>query len=452
MADHDPVHDELRTLAEWTASLRPGDVPEEIRARTAVIFWDDFGAMLAARNEPELIALRAKIAESAGRAEATVFDGGNARVDRYSAALGNGSAADWCELDGGFRPVVCHAALYVLPALLAEAEATNARMTDVMTALLVGYETIARVAKAFTFPALTLHPHGGLATIGAAAGVAHLRGHDADLSASAINTAATMVLPGPFSHAVEGALVRNVWPGHCAQNGLRAVDWAEIGITGTPSSLRNVLCEIMGAEVTPERLSSGLGRDWAVTDGYHKMHACCQYAHSTVEAILEALDGRFLAAEDIQEIRVETHEKGRKLDNPAPRTTLAAKFSIQHIAAVTIASGCADADAFHARSLTDPKIAALREKVIIAPYKPQMPPPNDRPSKVTIVLSDGTHLSGECLSARGGQDRPFDRAEIVMKGRANMAGAYPDAPDRIAPVLENWTEDLRWGTLVRAFT
>jgi 2-methylcitrate dehydratase PrpD len=452
MTEYDPVFNELRNLTVWTSALRPSDVPDEIRTRTALIFWDDFAAMLAAQNEPELIALRAKIAESAGRAESTVFDGGDARVDRYSAALGNGSAADWCELDGGFRPVVCHAALYVLPALLAEAEATNASMDDVITSLLVGYESVARVAKAFTFPALRLHPHGGLATIGAAAGVAHLRGYDADLSARAISTAATMVLPGPFSHAVEGALVRNVWPGHCAQNGLRALDWTEIGISGTPSSLRNALCDIMGAEVAPERLSAGLGQDWAVTDGYHKMHACCQYAHSTVEAIMEALDGEVFTAEDIHEIRVETHEKGRKLDNPNPRTTLAAKFSIQHISAATLATGRADADAFHSSTLTDPGITALREKVLIAPYEPEMPPPNDRPAKVTIALADGTHLSGECLSARGGQDRPFSRAEIVTKGRINIAAAYPDAPERIAPVLEGRTNNLRWGTLVRSFT
>lgn len=451
MTEHDPVFSELRKLTTWTSALRASDVPDEIRRRAALIFWDDFAAMLAARSEPELQELRAKISESAGRAEATVFDGENDRVDRYSAALGNGSAADWCELDGGFRPVVCHAALYVLPALLAEAEATDARMDDVLTALLVGYEIVARVAKAFTFPALNLHPHGGLATIGAAAGVAHLRGHDAELSAQAISTAATMVLPGPFSHAIEGALIRNLWPGHCAQNGLRAVDWAEIGITGTPSSLRNVLCDIMGAEVAPERLSVGLGREWAVTDGYHKMHACCQYGHSTVEAITEAVGDRRLAAEDIHEIRVETHEKGRKLDNPSPETTLAAKFSIQHIAAATLATGRADADAFHASSLTDPDIAILREKVVIAPYEPEMPPPNDRPAKVTIMLSDGTRLSGECLSARGGHDRPFSYAEIVEKGRLNIAAAYPNAPTQIEPLLEGKADALRWRALVRSF-
>ena len=31
--------------------------------------------------------------------------------------------------------------------------------------------------------------------------------------------------------------------------------------------------------------------EWAIADGYHKVHACCQYSHSTVEAIID-LHGR----------------------------------------------------------------------------------------------------------------------------------------------------------------
>lgn len=452
MTPPDPIFAHLRTLADWSAGLTPDAVPADIRRRAALILWDDLGAMLAARDEPEVRALRRKIAESGGRAEATVFDGGSTRTDRYSAALGNGSAADWCELDGGFRPVVCHAALYVLPALLAEAEAADAAVPDLLAALVVGYETVARVAKAFSFPALKLHPHGGLATIGAAAAVAHLRGHDAATRLDALTSAATLVVPGPFGHAVEGALVRNVWPGHCAQNGLRAVDWAEIGIAGTSSSLRAVFCDILGAEAEPEALSADLGSDWAVSQGYHKMHACCQYAHSTVEAIQGALDGHVLDAADISEIRIETHEKALKLENAAPRTTLAAKFSMQHVAAATLLTGAADAGAFHPDTLSDAGFAAVRDRVTLVPFEPALPAPEDRPARVRITLGSGRTLTGECRSARGGPDRPFTPDEIREKGRRSIDAAYPGGADRLAPILGGAGDGLRWGSLVRDMT
>lgn len=448
------VASNLNALTEWSAALSPADVPPAILRRAALILLDDLGAMVAAREEPELIALRRRIAAAAGAAEATVFDGGAVRLDRYSAALGNGTAADWCELDGGFRPAVCHAALYVIPALLAEAEATNARLDATLVALLVGYETVARVARAFVFPRLVIHPHGGLATIGAAAAVAKLRGHNASLAAATINSAATMVLPGPFQHAVDGALVRNAWPGVCAQNGLRAADWAEIGIGGTPTGLSEVLAGVLGATVDPGMLIHGLGDEWAVTDGYHKMHACCQYAHSTVEAILDAIgaDDR-PDPENVRAIHVETHENALKLDNAKPATTLAAKFSIQHIAAVSLNYGNASAGAFHARTLTDPTIAALRDKVEITQFQPTMPPPNDRPARVTITLKDGGTLQGECLSAQGGKDRPFSEDQIRDKARGNIDAAYPGAFRHLSPLLDSPAEalDRTWRDVVNGF-
>lgn len=444
----------IEELAHWVSALAWSDVPQDVRQSATLILIDDFAAMVAARAEPELVALRAGLARSGGHGEATVFDGAGVRLDRYSAALSNGAAADWCELDGGYRPAVCHAALYCLPALMAEAEAAGATVRDLLVALVAGYETVARVARTFTFPALVLHPHGGLATIGAAAAVAKLRSYDAAAMCRALSTAATLVLPGPFRHAVEGALVRNVWPGLCAQNGLRAADWSEIGISGSPGSLADVFLSILGARGDPAQLVSGLGCDWAMRDSYHKLHACCQYGHSTVEAVQAALaGGEALRPEEIASIDVEVHEKGQALDNATPATTLAAKFSLQHIVAVTAVFGHAGAVAFAATTLVDDGLARLRQRVAIAPFLPRMGPPNDRPARVTLKLRDGRVLRGECPSARGGPDRPFTSDEIVAKADAILRDAYPLAltPLITATRLESAVLDRSWRTIVDDF-
>ena len=127
-----------------------------------------------------------------------LFNGRGQRLDRYSAATANGSAADWCELDEGYRRVVCHAGLYSVPALLAEAEATGASGKDLLRALVIGYEISARIARTFTWSTLTLHPHGSLAAVGAAASVATLRGLRMTLAA-AVSSAATMVHPASIT-------------------------------------------------------------------------------------------------------------------------------------------------------------------------------------------------------------------------------------------------------------
>lgn len=415
----------LAHLSNWAAGLTWDALPDDIRARVGLVFVDDFGALAAARAEPELIALRARLAVFSGPPEALVHDGAGQRLDRYSAALANGAGADWCELDGGYRRAVCHAALYCLPALMAEAEAAGQSVRDALVALVAGYEVVARVARTYEFPALTMHPHGGLATIGAAVAVARLRGLDGARMLAAVNAAAALVVPGPFNHAVEGALMRNVWPGVCAQNGLRAVDWVGMGILGGANALHEVFAVIFGARSVPDHLQEGLGQDFTLRDGYHKMHACCQYSHSTVEAMLGALAGGRAAPDKVRAITVCTHAKGMLLDNAQPATTLAAKFSIQHIAAATLAFGHAGAEAFHADTLRDPVLMRLRGLVAIAAHGPELAPPNDRPARVQVILADGQVLEAECLSAQGGADRPSAPQQIIDKAVGNLRAGWP---------------------------
>ena len=413
----------LSALTGWSAALDWAAVPVRIRQRAALVLCDDLAAMVAARDEPEVIAFHAGLARSSGLAEATVFNGTAMRLDRYSAAVANGGASDWCELDEGYRRAICHAGIYCLPALLAEAEATGATGQDLLRALVIGYETTTRVARSFTWPNLTLHPHGSLAAVGAAASVAALRRLAAGDAAAAISSAATMVVPGPYNHAVAGALVRNLWPGVGAWSGMRAVDWVAAGITGRPESLHDVFAKAFGGTVTPDELTAGLGEDWGLADGYHKIFACCQYAHSAVEATLKLLEQA--QASDIHHIHIDTHWRGQTLDNVSPGTTLAAKFSMQHILVTTAVHGDAGAGAFHASTLKDPAIAALRGQVRIGAFEPEPEWPNDRPARVTWEMNDGARLTEECLSARGGPDRPFAPEEIATKVFGIIEAPYP---------------------------
>jgi 2-methylcitrate dehydratase PrpD len=446
----------IQTLTSWSASLAWADIPEPIRKRAAAVLADDLAAIIAARDEPEVIGLHDGLKASSGAAESSVFNARGHRLDRYSAATANGSAADWCELDEGYRRVICHAGLYCVPALLAEGEAIGASGADMLRALVIGYETSARIARAFSYPNLVLHPHGSLAAVGAAATVCALRRLDARTTAAAISSACTMVVPGPFNHSVEGALVRNVWPGVGAWSGLRAVDWALLGITGRPESLYDVYAEAFSGTPHPEELTEDLGTAWALTDGYHKLHACCQYGHSAVEATL-ALVARTGVVEDtdfLTNIHIDTHWKGRHLDNVSPGTTLAAKFSMQHMLATTARFGHAGAEAFHASTLTDPLISKLRRKVTIGAFDPEPDWPNDRPARVTWTLANGTRVTEEVLSARGGPDRPFEPSEIREKIHGIVAAPYPAMPDILDQLLDlsDHVLSARWSDTVSRMT
>jgi len=426
-----------RELIRWAVEAVSKPLPEAVRRRAAAILSDDIGAMVAGSLEPQVARAREGLARTAsGAAEATVFAKGAPRFDRYTAASANGMAITWCELDEGFRNASCHGGAYTIPALLAEAEARGRTVDEVLRALAIAYEVTTRFALAFPFPVFNVHPHAAFATIGAAAASSLVRRYDAKTMLDAVTGAASMSFAGPFDTAVEGSLVRNGWTAAGAWVGLRAADWAEAGIGGAAVTPYDVFVGCFRTNAIPDALVEGLGTVWSVANGYHKIFACCGYAHSAVEATLELL-GRLQQrkVEDIAEILVETSPSGQTLRNAEPPTVLAAKFSIPHAIAATVRLGTAGARGFTFDTLQDEGIAKLRRRVRLAPYPDLKPFPKDRPARVTLSFEDGARMSAVCESARGGADQPFDEPTLFSKLAENAGGTFPAVPDTLSAII-----------------
>ena len=269
-----------------------------------------------------------------------------------------------------------------------------------------------------------------------------------------MTAAVTLITVGDYRHAVEGALVRNVWAAVGCTNGMRAADWAQCGIGGLLRGPYAVYTELLGQPPAPGFLAADLGREWAITQGYHKIHACCQSTHSAVEAMLEARE-RMLRDKDagsIRRITLETHRPG--MSNKQPVTTLAAKFSFEHVVATAHAYGHAGHEAFSAATLNEPRVKELREKVELVKYEPIPPRPHDRPARITLHFDDGATLTTECLSARGGPDQPFAEDIIIGKIERITADVYPNffRPFRALLDGDSNVKAKRWSALVREFT
>jgi 2-methylcitrate dehydratase PrpD len=417
-----------RGLIAWAAGVTASEIPDAVLRHAVLVLADNIAATVGAEGEPEVQAAQAKLTERSTAREATVFNRTASIVDRYAAAAANGAAATWCELDEGYRLAPAHAGAYILPALLAEAEATGADTLQVLYALTLGYEIVGRCAQAFPFAAMTVHPHAAFGTLGAAAGIGLLRGYDADTLLATVSAGASMVFAGPYNHALDGALVRNLWTGLSAWTGMRAADLAPLGLGGIAESTYDVFVGCFGTRADPPALTAQLGERWAIASGYHKLFACCQYAHSAVEASLalgEKLLGSGRTSDDIAEIIVETHPRGLTLTETNPPTVLSAKFSMPHALAAVAVRRTGGQSAFTSDTLGDPAIARLRRAVRLQPYTPIAPWPKDRPGRVTWRLSDGEIWSEEVENARGGADQPFSTDELLGKIDELTRAAFP---------------------------
>ena len=220
----------LDTLSGFAATLRFHELPEAVRAHTGWILADTVAAVAAGSAEPELQALAALHGEPAAGSGATLVGLGRA-ASADAAALVNGTAGTFLEMDEGNRYSRGHPAVHVLPAALALAEQRGADAEAFLSALVVGYEVGSRLGAASQLRG-AMHPHGTWGTIGAAAACARLLGADAAAMRETINVSASMTTATSKRTMLEGGLVRNVYAGLSNRNGLLAAQLAACGYTG----------------------------------------------------------------------------------------------------------------------------------------------------------------------------------------------------------------------------
>ena len=429
----------VAALISWASGVQWTDIPDAARRRAALICGDDIAACLSAQDEPEVRAYHEGLIAAGRSGRSSLLRKGAPKLAARDAAAGNGLAISWNEVDEGYRRSPCHAGAYLLPALLAVAEEEDLTVGEVLRAATVAYEITARFARCWQSAMPPMHPHGIFNAIGAAAAVALAGKVDARILLRAVTGASTMVSPGPYDHAIQGVLVRNAWAAAGAQIGMMAVDLARVGVGGIASSPYDVYAGGFRAQTQVDELTHGLGADWAVCDGYHKLYACCQYAHASLDAVADILHRRpeLKGGDAIASIAVEADPRGMTLCNDQPATTLAAKFSLPHAVAAALVYGDAGVASFSSASLADPDVARLRAAVALRPHPGVRPWPNDRPGRVTLTLKSGEQLAAACDSARGGPDRPFHEDEIAAKIRALSASSAPGLADAIVSMHAN---------------
>lgn len=446
------VHRELSEFSEWAVDLTYASLSRRVLDKTRLVLMDDMGAVLGAAGESELGSYRERCLAVGGRPEATILAPGFAMTDRFSAAELNGMAGCWLEVDEGYRLATSHAGIYAIPALLAVAEAEDLATRKLLEGLVVGYEIAARFAHAWSFPPLTIHPHGVFSPVGAAVAVAKARGYSSSGLLRTIQTASALAITSPYNHATRGALVRNVWTGAGARLGIMASELTMDEILGLPSSPFDVFGAALRGEWQEGALGGGLGETYAIESGYHKPYACCQYAHATIDALLElrtrheALDW----AREVESIVVETHPKGLSLDVAHPETTLGAKFSLPHAVAAGLAYGTGGPRAFTRASIEDPRVRNLSEAVELRPIGEVRDWPEDRPSRITVRLRDGSEDTAYCATATGDPSRPLSRNQLVEKF-VEVTGATipPQGARRLADRILGLSDDLPVRDLIR---
>ena len=405
-----------------SAGVELGRVPNEVIEQAGHVIADTIGVSYGGAREPEMVRLIALAREqgligekndiangtsssAAGNLRAaTVHSAPNYYAASDYAAFLNASAGSFLEMDEGVRPTG-HPAMHVVTAAVATAERVGASGSDLLRAVIAGYETTSRLFRGFRLR-YPVHPHGHIGGVGAAVAVALLEGVDPVVAA---RIAATSPLLTIWDACYDGATARNTWMGQAAQSAVRAAMMAKAGFIGSSQAFEIAFGQIAGELVDEEALVepldySGLG----ITRNYFKLHSACALNHAALDAIFK-LDIPEPAR--IERILVETVSNNMKLNRQPQPNSLSGRFSLPYAMATAAMVGRSDPDAFTFK----PEVAELAQRVEIRTADDlESYWPNASPARVTI-WADGESMMSQVSNPHGHFSEPVTGAELKAK-------------------------------------
>ncbi|NIN52077.1 MAG: MmgE/PrpD family protein, partial [Nitrososphaeria archaeon] len=212
-----------KTLADFASSVRFSDLPEEALRHSKKCILDLLGVALAGSMTIPGRIIIDFVKKLGGEPEATVISS-PLMVPCTNAALANGTLAHALELDDGSRYAMGHPGVVVIPAALAAAESNDVSGKDLITAVVLGYETFIRLGSAVNPSHFRrgFHTTGTCGTFAAAVAAGKILGLDEDGMANALGLAGTQSA-GLFEFVSDGSMSKPLHPGRSAQSGVLAV-------------------------------------------------------------------------------------------------------------------------------------------------------------------------------------------------------------------------------------
>jgi len=426
---------ETRALARFVADTRFADLPRGLVENCKLTVLDTFGAGFVGAVQPWAQRILKVVQALGGAPEASVIHHGW-RTDTSRAALANGVliGAFECEpLTGS------HASGTVLPAALAVCERERLDGAAFLTALALGFEVSARLARAAVGleTARGFHNPSAHGPFGAAAAVGKLYGLNAERLASALGIAGSSSA-GLLEFAWSGGDTKRLHLGRASQLGLEAALLAREGVNGPATVLEGRSGYFHAFSTAPpgETLLRGLGTEWAIEPPWLKSYAT-HVTHQAVVAAIQAfkrehpLDPATITRVVIRSaprIMEERHAAREPLD------VLGGQYSLPFTTAVALTRDMANPLVYDDEAVRDPVVRDLARRIELSPLEAAPhETPGVWPAEVLLDCAGQRHTL-HTRPYKGSPANPFRWDEAREKFRRYTASILP-AP-RAAAIID----------------
>lgn len=361
-----------RSLAEFVASLRYDELPQDVRERARLIILDQVGIALRARHEATLSPAMESALRRLGMTGSATVIGDETGYAPTSAALFNGNLGHALDFDDTHAPGSIHSGAPIIPAALAAAELCGADGKAVIAGVVAGFETQIRLSLALV-PSdhyqRGFHPTATCGVFGAAAAAGVVMGLDADAIESAFGLCGSQAA-GSMQFLVDGAWNKPYHTGFAAANGLTSACMAAEGFRGAHEAIegKSGFLAAYAPSPDPSRVLEGLGSQWQTLGVAVKPYPSCRYGHAAMDALIALRAANDLDWQDVESVEIGLPDTGVRIigepqaDKRAPKNYVDGQFSMPFVAAVALREGGMDWDSYQ-RNLTDPQVLDLCQRV-----------------------------------------------------------------------------------------
>ena len=421
-------------LAEHIAGITWSGLAPEVCAHSAYLFLDFVGLAAKGLSMESTRAVHAMIRKLGGSGHGTVVGDSLQPLPQY-AALANAAASHSMSLDDIYTPASIHPGSAIFAAALAAAENTGADGKRFTEGVVAGYDTTLRVADAVgvkSHYAFGWHPTATCGTFGATAAVARILELDAAKTANAFGIAGSMA-SGLMAFMVDGSWTKRIHPGLAAQRGIQAAYLAAEGFKGPQAVLESKwgFLAATSTQADAQRLVSDFGGRPRVMDTGLKLHACCRYNQSAIDAALEIMRVNALDWQEVEKIRVEIFKAAYPLvveplaEKMSPRTDVQAQFSLPYTVALAVVKGKVSFEEFSSVMLQDPAVRDTMQRVTVV-HDPALDAefPQSWPARVVIRTRDCRTFEKRMDYPKGDIENPLTWEELIARFNVHSLNVF----------------------------
>jgi 2-methylcitrate dehydratase PrpD len=413
-------------LARFAAELRYENIPDAIRERARLLMLDAIGVAFASSTYD----FAAKALAGLSR-----FSSGDHRLINSERRLAlreavtmNGVLVHGLDYDDTYLPGAVHMTASHVPCLLGIGAETGADGRELLTALVIGLESAARIGAAGNggFQKVGFHPTGVCGTMGCSLLAGRLLRLDEEKLRMAQGIALSLA-SGTMQPMQDGTWTKRLHPGAAAASGITAAALAESGFTGPAAAYEghfgfyNLFLAELRRSGDPSLVARELGERWEFARSSVKLFPACHQSHAFMNAAIRIASEHRFAPDDIERVDTLVADMTRELVcEPAeakrrPDSSYSAQFSLPYGMAACLTRKRFGLAEIEEPAYTDPRLLDLAGKMHYA-IDPNAGFPKKRTGEVIVTLKNGTKLRER---NEIDPDEPASAEAIVQKFFAN---------------------------------